>query len=448
MAVSNGTLSRLREFVEDLACFKEIRKIPHEMHRRIQESWQHRCAICCRTDFKLEVAHIVPVEEGGGYNESNLLLLCRRARANLVSGQGSMDVDSVGCHQLLDNEGVWSREAIRKLRETGAIGAGSLFRPQRPSLSTTVDRFRQSGEKVEHLIASRQMRRAAEMLEKLRAESQGDLDRECYLKLLTLRCARRRRGKARQQAIKLAFEGIESLHDNLLREGNREAADIVEYEMGMVCFADDEFDNAKNWLSRYREDGSRITASGWCKNEVQRCVALFEASRRCGADVVPAILAIERIIPLIDDWAVLFNSNTSQRWRVLSRLHLARMKAFVLDACAMNFVIEAERIRDSHDATSGWAPYTASLLLHTKGEAYRALGDHAEAVQSLSFAARRIIIEKYKDYEYLENVLDGLVKALRAARPRDKALAPELDRLRRAWLQERAIIRRGTVGRS
>jgi hypothetical protein len=122
------------------------------------------------------------------------------------------------------------------------------------------------------------------------------------------------------------------------------------------------------------------------------------------------------------------------------------MKAYVFDDSAMNLVIEAQRIRDSQDATSGWAPYTVNLLLHAKGEAYRALGDHVKAVQTLSLAATRIILERYKDYEYLENVLDGLVKALRA-RPRGKALSSEVDRLRRAWLQERAKARGGTAGR-
>jgi hypothetical protein len=61
-------------------------------------------------------------------------------------------------------------------------------------------------------------------------------------------------------------------------------------------------------------------------------------------------------------------------------------------------------------AKTGWKSYTVVLLLHAKGESLRASRNYQEALKILSLATRKILTDKYKNYEYLDNVLEGLLK--------------------------------------
>ncbi len=109
--LDQGLREQLRSVMDDLSGHAQLRRQSGDW-RKVKKHWGNICAICEGEEGRcgirrLEVAHVVPVEEGGPASFSNLLLLCVRSKRTLAGAQ--RDTHSVGCHHLYDNEGTRSR---------------------------------------------------------------------------------------------------------------------------------------------------------------------------------------------------------------------------------------------------------------------------------------------------------------------------------------------------
>jgi 5-methylcytosine-specific restriction endonuclease McrA len=58
------------------------KQIPLSLRRRVEQTAQHRCGYCLRTEeimgMPMEIEHIIPEVAGGATTEENLWLACRR----------------------------------------------------------------------------------------------------------------------------------------------------------------------------------------------------------------------------------------------------------------------------------------------------------------------------------------------------------------------------------
>lgn len=401
--------NELRDIVESLSKFKKIRKMSPKILSLVMRNWNNCCAICGGKKSEMGIkqldgAHIIPVEEGGENFEGNLLPLCRREK-NIMKPEGNIDL--VGCHQLYDNEGIWSRDEISGLKRIGPNIEHHLKRPQY--------RKPKDYKQIEFLISMRRTGQAREKINELLSNCTNSPLKRLELLILQLRCERRRRAMNREKNIRQIKDELAILYKcelERLSENNVERLTHIEYENAMVYFSERDFKKASEWLRKYKTHKS-LSANKWLINEAQACVSDFEEKRNKNDSlaVEEAIRCLEKILPKLDKFG-LKNPHEPilNTWRVAARLHLARMKAYMDDTNAMKLVQEAEKIRDCQDAKTGWKSYTAVLLLHAKGECYRTSGNYEKALQILSLAARKILTDKYKNYEYLDNVFEGLSK--------------------------------------
>jgi len=352
MMLGTAARRRLKAAFTALSGFRALRtpgaqRIRHAVRRR----WSPGCALC-KKPGPTELAHVVPVEEGGEFTCENLVPLCVRGQKTLA--RALFDPERVGCHHLYDNEGFWCRNEIARLARD-APASSELARPTQVAHDETRVR-------IESLIAAMRYRRAQEAIQ--RAEGNfSTLD----FAILTLRNARRRSGRDRVDAISSVATKLETEHKRLVTgfeaaaAGAREEAaddlERLEYERGMIAFQRRCFGEAEAWFRRYEERDRGSQRGGWLINAMQAGVAAFEDARRTGAQPRdPAKLAA--IVAELDARAVARPQHEAlQAWRVTSRLQLARMYA---SACspsvenAKSSIAAAEAIRDGQRRGTGW----------------------------------------------------------------------------------------------
>ena len=54
--------------------------------RKCKELAYNECELCCARDTKLDVHHVIPVEEGGTDDQDNLVCLCRHCHQTIHTG--------------------------------------------------------------------------------------------------------------------------------------------------------------------------------------------------------------------------------------------------------------------------------------------------------------------------------------------------------------------------
>lgn len=431
-------LEELLSTLEQLSQWEKLRS-EHEQHRtEITNNGNGPCATCGRSKGEYEIrakeetkvrvvaaAHIKPAEEGGRGNPANLLPLCERGQRSLEKAGG--DSGKVGCHQLYDEEGFFRRDNIRKIQQ--AWQQGRVRKRNQPQVRQKEQTLK---EKVEHNIERGQVgEKTLGEINQLLHKAGNDRVKRIEAFLLKLRCVRRSRRKDRVRELKRVQHDLDVEYAALLRDfrntlRERNILESVEYEIGMVRHFDvAEFIQANEWFRRYkRAPGSD---GGWMINELQACVADYEtlreqtgleqnsSSRPMGVlgHVKQICGRMDSVVNSVDvflaDHPEAKKRKILSRWRVTARLHLVRMLAFARDRRCEQVLREAIEIRDSQDFKTGWAWYTTALMLHSEGECYRCLKRWSMALKTLSLGARWIILKKYKNYEYLDNVLSGLL---------------------------------------
>ncbi len=476
----------LKEFQQDvldkISQHAKLRKgVPPDLTKAVLAAWNRKCAICQRKvifkhDDKMArkspvMAHVVPVEEGGKLypiekdgklvGSANLLPLCERKYKSLHQAIGKgKTIENVGCHKLYDEEGAWTRQQMMQLLQTHDTGQAEVHRPCKPKQVFQPDEIDKLLEDAEEKINRPSKAGVRDPLgkikEKLKEYEAQSADWSKLLKLAVggFRLARRPYPTKNQQ------QSLKDVHwfDQKVKTITRQATNpkdqlIINYERGMVSFEFRDFEEAQRLM---RKDFKFLKKcdDGWAINDVQACVCDFELARKKGLShsIKKATGQLENLMPQLKKLAEIPNAPPAHKtWPVTAWLHIARMKAYLDDKTALAAVKEAEDIRDNQlnakvweyssgkkskqykqlMARSGWSRYTQVLLLHAKAESLRAYAEatkspkaYCEAVKFLALAARRIIIDQYKHYEYLDNVLEGLQKI-----PRE--ICGELDKSRK-----------------
>lgn len=417
------------------------------------------CVVCRRptgSPLQLELAHLDPVEEGGKFEVANLILLCRRQLSSVdalleVRHRGR-SIEDVGCHQLFDYDGAWSRADLLDLARTpGNLRAQFLFGRHLSRPTFKPSRRSEVGELVAQIETRISWHRSTNDLFARLDQKTKTPHEALQAGLLKLRAFRRGlyEPPSGEQEIR------STIHNACTSLNDTDSNDWADYEVAMAHFALREFCTASELLKRAE---SRGEAPGkWLINAAQARVAEFEAVRRHAGDETCRRIRDElaALVSKIDDLERDRGSDARLRrairtWPTTAKLHLARMSAHLKDVTvAADYLQLAKDDRDhrlqarlwedpgdyrpeEYDRRDGWSRYSAVLLLHARGEVLRAAGDYAAAVEVLSLAARRIIIDRYKNYEYLENVWEGLLNV-----PRGRV--PLLDRFRSSlseWYSE------------
>ncbi|MFZ3137216.1 MAG: hypothetical protein WA126_07500 [Thermodesulfovibrionales bacterium] len=426
------------------------RRIPSNIRRAVLSLWNNRCAICGLKDgdtyrngssIVLEIAHIEPAEEGGEIAPVNLIPLCKRAYRSLLeeAHEKRKTIEDIGCHHLYDNEGTWSRQQIRELdycsnHQTGVSRPKAIKRLLPLTLSLK--------ERVEHKLSwpNKGKNPLPEIKSKLQA---GNLKWSERLDLLICGLRLARRPFPQNFLCNLPDEvnffstALSKLEMKIQRIDEKER---IWYEKAMVHFEFTEFDKALKLLRMRKNAPNKKSAS--LINKAHACVCEFEIERTKNTlrsnRIRKIIHSLDEIIPDLDKLAKRKTSwGAWKTWPVTARLHVARMKAYLDDATAWKDIKDAVEIRDQQinsdvwkysldehsqefknvESRSGWSRYTQVLLLHAKGESLRAcakvsasLACYQKATEFLALAARRIIQDRYKNFEYLDNVLEGLQK--------------------------------------
>ncbi len=425
-------LWKLLDVVERLGQWESLRSEHEKRRNEVTNQGNGPCARCGRrkgeygvkkdenTKVKVvEAAHIKPAEEGGRGNPENLLPLCERGKTSLEKANGN--TEQIGCHQLYDNEGLFSRDKILELR---AIRRRErLRRRKQPRVQYRGLTFKDEAERE---IERGHVQKARPLIDRLLVKAGDDRKKRIEALILKLRCERRSQRKEREDRKKQIEGTLDTEYAGFLREfrntgRERNTLESVEYEIGMGRYFEiGDFMHASEIFRRYKRAPGND--GGWMINELQACVSDFEAAceqvgkggRRVPLQEIRQICTqLEEVIGHLDDFLQQHphcdKRKILNRWRVTARLHLSRMLASIGNRRCKGKLEEAVEIRNGENARSGWAWYTTALLLHTDGMCHQCTAPPAEALQILCIAARWIIFKKYKNYEYLDNILEALL---------------------------------------
>lgn len=364
-------------------------------------------------------AHVTPVEEGARGIPGNLLPLCERGSIYLHHLE-DVHPETVGCHKLYDNEGYWSRDSLQDITIRWWGGKkGRLKRPKTPEKKWT------AREGMEWLIDRGNYPKAEKLLGSLENETKNRTE-AFKANLLKLRLFRRSGDTELRKKIPETMSEIGRHYQDLRREyqrtrgkEQRQALESAEYEIAMGqhfparCFKD-----AGRWLRRYKRRG-KVFDAGRVVNETQALVADFEHLRYRNplptAKIRTLCRHLRKNLCYLDRFANKSGKAWLNRWRVTARLHLARTLAAINDGAGRSWLDAAIRVRNSQTKADGWSWYTTSLLLHARAEclcceARVGTVGWSKALQALALSGRWIITNKYKDYEYIENVLERLLQ--------------------------------------
>jgi hypothetical protein len=242
-----SAIEELLEIVTHISNFKELSKRIGYISKSVKEEWANKCAICGKKKWPLRAAHIVPAEEGGKHTCTNLIPLCERDFRNLAVAKGK--INEVGCHDLFDKEGSWSRQKIRCLKNAGPKGNVKLMRPVYKKCTSS---FEAKKRDIEHLIAMRSVKNACDEINKLLI-NESSFQKIFELLIIGLRCARRRRGKIRKKEIINMNKKLGDLYQEIeARKLTTNMLEKIEYEKAMIAFAEKNFKGASELFRRYK----------------------------------------------------------------------------------------------------------------------------------------------------------------------------------------------------
>ena len=74
--------------------------------RKCKELAYNECELCCARDTKLDVHHVIPVEEGGTDDQDNLVCLCRHCHKVIHTGNKY--------YNYMLNEYLYDRKRLRE----------------------------------------------------------------------------------------------------------------------------------------------------------------------------------------------------------------------------------------------------------------------------------------------------------------------------------------------
>lgn len=407
-----ATRKNLRELFKNLGQVRNL--TPSDQTKRaVRAQWGDCCPICLEQEkpaesLKLQIAHIESKAEGGAPHFDNLLPLCVRQKKTVFDADG--DVDRVGCHHLYDNEGVWSRNQIAELRQ-----GHPLARPEKSAVWPD-DPIKRGLRVIDGRIARGHFKPAREEIRRLLGRADLSLEDEVEAHLAELRLLRRQGRETAGRAVRRKVDVIKGI--SCARSTPADIRDILEYELAMLYFQEREFQKAYLTLKRAEGRPAR-SPHRWLINEAQALVSAWECLsvlRTPPAAREPTVAQAIGLMNKIDTSSNESELSILKTWRVTIRLHIARMGA--VDGCpdTRDSLSSAELIRNEQDFSTGWKEYTRTLLLHARGECLRAEGRHADAARALGLAGYRIVSDVYKNYEYLENVIQSLL-AIRVSCP-------------------------------
>lgn len=402
--VSATRRKKLSEVFKDLGQVDKL-KPTDATKRAVRAQWRDSCLICLEQEdpskpLKPQVAHIESKAEGGAPHVNNLLLLCVREKGTVSDAEG--DLDRVGCHDLYDKEGAWSHNQIAQL-STGS----RLARPEKSALWPEDD-VKGSLRVIDGRIARGHFKPAREEIRKLLGRLDLGLEDQVDLHLAERRLLRRQGRQPAGRAIRRKIGAISAIRDASSTPPRIQS--IIEYELGMLYFQNHEFLKAYLIL-KHASDRAAGSAHALI-NEAQALVSAWEclaALMTPPAAREPALTQAIGLMRKIDAASDQSELPILKTWRVTIRLHIARMGAVDGRPDAREFLSEAEAIRNGQNFSTGWKEYTRTLLLHARGECFRAEGRHADAAKALGLAGYRIVSDVYKNYEYLENVIQSLL---------------------------------------
>ena len=112
------------------------RHIPVKIERRVRDAARNRCGYCLSPQklvmARLEIEHIIPLSQGGNYDEDNLWLscpLCNRAKSDKVNGvdplTGVTEILFNPRKQIWADHFYWSDDRLRVVGLTG-IGRATV----------------------------------------------------------------------------------------------------------------------------------------------------------------------------------------------------------------------------------------------------------------------------------------------------------------------------------
>jgi len=396
-------LNRLSAVFESFADIAPRDRSAHEAAKGLG-----RCAVCRKKppEVRLSAAHITPREEGGEDTSTNLVCLCIREKRSLRKIRKSHE--EVGCHDLLDRYQLWSRKDIVDLCNSVGqphyeLKANDLLESRTKSAGRLLGTWQYFANATNWALARRELN-----VKLKRAENN---EQRIALLLEYIRVERKSHTKDRVVRLQQFCKALSEVLHSESPSSFRSERGTFQYELGMIYFQLRKFREAAEMFARSVNPDDPLTLINGAQCEVSR----FEAVRR-GYDrstVEDMLSRLHGIVSTIDGTCRSGELARKQLsillpWRIDGRLHAARMAASLMKASeARKLFDEAVYIRDKESQSLEAAVFT--VLKFAEGEVLRAEGRYAEAQKALGRAGMKLVRMQFKEFEYLENILEALV---------------------------------------
>ena len=363
------------------------------------ESGNRQCVVCggkagMGRVVRVEAAHIIPLEEGGADEPSNMRCLCQRMRRSLARGALPYEI---GCHVLLDRFHVWSRAQVESCTSDGDHSShNETLGHQRNKWEDAIT----EADRVEIHLINRHWIAAVREVFALPEPSRSERIVDVAVAL------RKRKGDARQRwkAICNVIEQVGTVYEKSVDVKVRSR---IEYEVAMIMFQKREFRRAVSLMRRAPLVASNRGKSKAWINHAQACVAEFEAARRNGSDVGVVIENLEDLLT----WQ--FDMTPGQftaaegipSFVIDAHLHLARMYATIGETSKAHRMLQnalSIRHQGPVEPSVSWA------INFAIGEVAVCEEHFDLALERLGRAAWLVGRLGMKDYENLEIILQLL----------------------------------------